>query len=55
MFARLSLAFIIVSIVSVFYLQSVEAAKGPMITHRVYFDIKHGDKDLGRSTSIPVM
>ncbi|ORY78102.1 cyclophilin-like domain-containing protein [Leucosporidium creatinivorum] len=26
----------------------VEAAKGPVITNKVYFDIKHGDKDLGR-------
>jgi peptidyl-prolyl cis-trans isomerase B (cyclophilin B) len=26
----------------------VEAAKGPKITHKVYFDIKHGDKDMGR-------
>jgi peptidyl-prolyl cis-trans isomerase B (cyclophilin B) len=28
----------------------VEAAKGPKITSVVYFDIKHGDKDLGRIT-----
>jgi peptidyl-prolyl cis-trans isomerase B (cyclophilin B) len=25
--------------------------KGPLITHKVYFDIKQGDKNLGRSTS----
>jgi len=28
----------------------VEAAKGPRITHKVFFDIKQGDKDLGRIT-----
>ncbi|KAF9584077.1 Peptidyl-prolyl cis-trans isomerase B, partial [Lunasporangiospora selenospora] len=27
---------------------SVQAAKGPVITNKVYFDIKQGDKDLGR-------
>lgn len=26
-----------------------EALKGPRITHKVYFDIKQGDEDLGRS------
>jgi hypothetical protein len=55
MFARLSLAFVVVSIAAFFCAQSVEAAKGPKITHRVYFDIKHGDKDLGRSMSTPSM
>lgn len=25
-----------------------DAAKGPVITNIVYFDMKHGDKDLGR-------
>lgn len=29
---------------------SVQAAKGPVITNKVYFDIKQGDKNLGRST-----
>lgn len=27
---------------------TVDAAKGPKITHKVYFDIKQGDKNLGR-------
>jgi peptidyl-prolyl cis-trans isomerase B (cyclophilin B) len=31
-----------------FFAQNVEAAKGPKITHKVYFDIKQGDKELGR-------
>ncbi|EPE05394.1 peptidyl-prolyl cis-trans isomerase b [Ophiostoma piceae UAMH 11346] len=28
--------------------QSAEAVKGPKITHKVYFDITHGDESLGR-------
>ncbi|KAI1180958.1 cyclophilin-like domain-containing protein [Nemania sp. FL0916] len=28
--------------------QTAEASKGPKITHKVYFDIKHGDESLGR-------
>jgi len=39
-----------VSIVAFFCAQSVEGAKGPKITHKVYFDIKHGEEDLGRIT-----
>ncbi|KAI9834857.1 MAG: Peptidyl-prolyl cis-trans isomerase B [Sarea resinae] len=31
-----------------FFAQCSEAAKGPKITHKVYFDIEHGDKPLGR-------
>lgn len=31
-----------------FFGQTVEAAKGPKITHKVYFDIQHGDESLGR-------
>ncbi|KAF9010546.1 cyclophilin-like domain-containing protein [Cyathus striatus] len=48
MFRRLSLLFLVVSIAALFCTQPVEAAKGPKITHKVYFDIKHGDKDMGR-------
>jgi hypothetical protein len=53
MLGRLSLAFVVVSIAAFFCAQSVEAVKGPKVTHRVYFDIKHGDKDLGRSAFTP--
>ncbi|KAJ7045740.1 peptidylprolyl isomerase B [Mycena alexandri] len=48
MFGRLSLALFLLSTASFFCTQPVEAAKGPKITHKVYFDIKHGDKDMGR-------
>ena len=51
MFGRISLAFIIVSIAAFFCAQSADAARGPKITHKVYFDIKHGDKELGRGES----
>ncbi|KAK7692989.1 hypothetical protein QCA50_004631 [Cerrena zonata] len=47
-FNRFLAGFIAVTIAAFFCAQSVEAAKGPKITHKVYFDIKHGDKDLGR-------
>ena len=30
------------------FIQPVAAAKGPKITHKVYFDIQHGDESLGR-------
>ena len=48
-FAKASLIFVVVSLAAVFCAQSVEAARGPKITSKVYFDIKHGDKDMGRS------
>ncbi|KAG8220408.1 peptidylprolyl isomerase B, partial [Butyriboletus roseoflavus] len=51
MFARISLAFIIVSIATFFCAQSADATKGPKITHKAYFDIKHGDKEMGRGES----
>ncbi|KAJ6594132.1 cyclophilin-like domain-containing protein [Mycena capillaripes] len=50
MFARLSFAFVLVSVAAFFCALPAEAAKGPKITHKVYFDIKHGDKDMGRIT-----
>jgi peptidyl-prolyl cis-trans isomerase B (cyclophilin B) len=48
MFGRVSLAFVVITVVAFFFAQSADAAKGPKITHKVYFDIKHGDKELGR-------
>jgi len=49
MFGRLTLTFIVVSIVAFFCIQSAEAAKGPKVTNKIYFDVRHGDEDLGRS------
>jgi len=39
---------LIFSIVFLFFAQSADATKGPKITHKVYFDITHGDDKLGR-------
>jgi hypothetical protein len=48
-FAKATLFFVVATLAAVFCAQSVEAARGPKITSKIYFDIKHGDKDLGRS------
>jgi peptidyl-prolyl cis-trans isomerase B (cyclophilin B) len=48
-FAKATLFFVVATLAALFCAQSVEAARGPKITSKVYFDIKHGDKDLGRS------
>ncbi|KAK5093583.1 Peptidyl-prolyl cis-trans isomerase B [Exophiala xenobiotica] len=39
---------VVLTAVFLFFGQTAEAAKGPKITHKVYFDIKHGDEDMGR-------
>lgn len=39
---------LILTVAFVFFAQASEAAKGPKITHKVYFDITHDDKPLGR-------
>jgi peptidyl-prolyl cis-trans isomerase B (cyclophilin B) len=49
MFRRVVFAFILVTIAAFFCAQSVDATgKGPKITHKVYFDISHGGKPMGR-------
>jgi len=49
MFSRVVFGFILVTIAAFFCAQSVDAAgKGPKITHKVYFDITHGGKPMGR-------
>ncbi|KAF2707114.1 peptidyl-prolyl cis-trans isomerase B [Pleomassaria siparia CBS 279.74] len=39
---------LILTFTFVFFSQTAEAAKGPKITHKVYFDITHGDEEIGR-------
>lgn len=51
-YAKASLIFVIVTFAAFFCAQPVEAARGPKITSKLYFDIKHGDQDLGRSAFV---
>jgi peptidyl-prolyl cis-trans isomerase B (cyclophilin B) len=39
---------LILTITFAFFAQTAEATKGPKITHKVYFDVSHGDEPLGR-------
>lgn len=48
MLSKVLLSLLLVTIVAFFSAQSVEAAKTPRVTHKVYFDIKHGEENLGR-------
>jgi len=41
-------ALLILTVTFLFFAQNAEAAKGPKITHKVYFDVTHGDEPLGR-------
>ncbi|KAB5531289.1 cyclophilin-like domain-containing protein [Coniochaeta sp. 2T2.1] len=41
-------AALLVGVSMLAFSSGVEAAKGPKITHKVYFDITHGDEPLGR-------
>ncbi|OQO09021.1 Peptidyl-prolyl cis-trans isomerase B [Cryoendolithus antarcticus] len=48
-FQRILISFLVVLTATFLYFaQSTEAANGPKISHKVYFDITHGDEDLGR-------
>lgn len=41
--------FVLAATASLFlFSQPTEAAKSPLITHKVFFDIKHGEQELGR-------
>ncbi|KAF9793164.1 cyclophilin-like domain-containing protein [Thelephora terrestris] len=48
MFRRLAYSLLFVGLVGFATFQGVEAAKGPRITSKVYFEIEHGGKPLGR-------
>lgn len=54
MFSRAIFTFILVTICAFFCAQEAQAAKGPKITHKVYFDISHGDKPMGRGEQPPL-
>ncbi|ESZ95681.1 peptidyl-prolyl cis-trans isomerase B [Sclerotinia borealis F-4128] len=41
-------ALLILTVTFLFFAQTAEAVKGPKITHKVYFDITHGDESMGR-------
>ena len=48
-FRRLLLtATLVLGVALLFFSRGVEAAKGPKITHKVYFDITQGDEPIGR-------
>ncbi|RFU73461.1 peptidyl-prolyl cis-trans isomerase b precursor [Trichoderma arundinaceum] len=47
-FRRLVATAIVLVVGLLFFARTAEAAKGPKITHKVYFDIEHGDEKLGR-------
>ncbi|KAI1075226.1 peptidyl-prolyl cis-trans isomerase B [Whalleya microplaca] len=41
-------ALLLVGVSMICFSQTASAAKGPKITHKVYFDITHGDEPIGR-------
>ena len=44
----LSLLLLVTAASFIYFAQATEAAKGPKITHKVYFDMQHGEEDIGR-------
>ena len=48
MLRRLAYSLLFVGLGIFASVQGVEAAKGPMVTSKVYFEIEHGGKPLGR-------
>ena len=50
MFRRLAYSLLLVALAALVSVRGVEAAKGPKITSKVYFDIEHGGKPVGRGT-----
>jgi peptidyl-prolyl cis-trans isomerase B (cyclophilin B) len=41
-------ALLILTVTFIFFAQTAQAVKGPKITHKVYFDVSHGDEPMGR-------
>jgi peptidyl-prolyl cis-trans isomerase B (cyclophilin B) len=48
MFRHLAYSLLFVALAVLVSIQGVEAARGPKINSKVYFDIEHGGKPLGR-------
>jgi len=48
MYRSLASVLLVITIAFAFFAQATEAVKGPKITHKVYFDISHGEKPIGR-------
>jgi hypothetical protein len=44
----INVAMLVAAVMFFFMAQSTSAAKGPKITHKVYFDMVQGDEELGR-------
>lgn len=53
MFRRTAYSLLFMGLAIFASIHGVEAAKGPRVTSKVYFDIEHGGKPLGRGTCHP--